>query len=181
MSSGTVLSVSRDGSHRFSKPVAPEITLIAGIGVAGDAHAGETVQHRSRVAADPSQPNLRQVHLIHSELHDELRDQGFEVAPGQLGENVTTSGIDLLGLPRGTILSLGEQAVIEITGLRNPCGQINGLQTGLMKAVLGRDADGEVIRKAGVMAVVVTGGPVKPGDPITLTFPDGPHRSLAPV
>ncbi|HEX3815182.1 MAG TPA: MOSC domain-containing protein [Mycobacteriales bacterium] len=181
MSSGTVLSVSRDGSHRFSKPVAPEITLIAGIGVAGDAHAGETVQHRSRVAADPSQPNLRQVHLIHSELHDELRDQGFEVAPGQLGENVTTSGIDLLGLPRGTILSLGEQAVIEITGLRNPCGQINGLQTGLMKAVLGRDADGEVIRKAGVMAVVVTGGPVRPGDPITLTFPDGPHRSLASV
>jgi MOSC domain-containing protein YiiM len=179
--SGAVLSVSRDGSHRFSKPVAAEITLIAGIGVAGDAHAGETVQHRSRVAADPTQPNLRQVHLIHSELHDELREQGFEVAPGQLGENVTTSGIDVLGLPRGTILGLGEEAVIEITGLRNPCRQINGLQTGLMKTVLGRDADGEVIRKAGVMAVVITGGPVRPGDPITLTFPDGPHQPLAPV
>lgn len=181
MSQGAVRSVSRDGSHRFSKPIAAEITLIAGIGVAGDTHAGETVQHRSRVAADPTQPNLRQVHLIHAELHEELRGQGFEVAPGQLGENVTTSGIDLLGLPRGAILGLGQQAVIEITGLRNPCGQINGLRPGLLKAVLGRDDDGGLIRKAGVMAIVVTGGTVRPGDPITVTLPDGPHLPLERV
>ena len=138
--------------------------MIAGLGVADDAHAGVTVQHRSRVARDPSQPNLRQVHLIHAELHDELRQRGFDVAAGQMGENITTRGIDLLGLPTGARLRLGDEAVIEITGLRNPCKQLEGIQHGLMAAVLDRDENGALIRKAGVMAIVLVGGMVRPGD-----------------
>jgi MOSC domain-containing protein YiiM len=161
--------------------VSQEITLLAGLGVAGDAHAGVTVQHRSRVAADPTQPNLRQVHLIHAELHDELGENGFTVLPGQLGENVTTRGIDLLGLSRGTILRLGSRAVIELTGLRNPCGHINGLQPGLLKQVVGQDAQGRVVRKAGVMAVVLAGGPVRVGDRIVAEAPTGPQLPLERV
>ncbi|HLL64230.1 MAG TPA: MOSC domain-containing protein [Micromonosporaceae bacterium] len=173
-----VVAVSRDGEHRFSKQVVHEIQLLAGLGVEGDAHAGVTVQHRSRVAADPSQPNLRQVHLIHTELHAELREQGFAVAPGELGENVTTAGIDLLGLPRGAVLRVGSQAVLEVTGLRNPCNQINGFQPGLLKSVLVADDAGRVIRKAGIMAVVRRGGPIRPGDAITVERPEGPHQPL---
>ncbi len=176
-----MVAVSRDGEHRFSKSIADEVVLLAGIGVQGDAHAGVTVQHRSRVAADPAQPNLRQVHLLHAELHDELRDKGFDVAPGQLGENVTTRGIDLLRLPRGTRLHLGDEAVVEVTGLRNPCGQINNVRHGLLKAVLGRQDDGELQRKAGIMAVVVRGGPVRPGEPIGIELPAEPHAALEPV
>ena len=170
-----------DRSHRFSKPLAEEITLVEGIGVEGDAHAGVTVQHRSRVAADPTQPNLRQVHLIASELHDELREQGFDVAAGQLGENVVTSGIDLLALPRGTHLTLGAAAVVQITGLRNPCQQINNFQPRLLHAVLDRDANGTVHRRAGVMGVVLCGGLVRPGDPVDVQLPIGPHHALDPV
>src|SRR5262249_35071957 len=133
-----IVAVCRDGQHCFSKPTTHEIMLLAGLGVQGDAHAGVTVQHRSRVAADPTQPNLRQVHLIHAELHDELREQGFTVEAGQLGENITTRGLDLLALPRGTVLRLGPRAVIEVTGLRNPCSQINDFRPGLLNAVLGR-------------------------------------------
>jgi MOSC domain-containing protein YiiM len=118
---GVVVAVSRDTDHRFSKPSTDEIRLLTGLGVEGDAHAGVTVQHRSRVAADPMQPNLRQVHLIQAELHEELHEQGFGVAPGELGENITTRGLDLLGLPRGTVLRLGDSATVEVTGLRNPC------------------------------------------------------------
>jgi MOSC domain-containing protein YiiM len=176
-----VVAVSRDGEHRFSKTVRDEIVLLPGLGVQGDAHAGATVQHRSRVTADPTQPNLRQVHLLHSELHVELCKQGFDVAPGQMGENVLTAGIDLLGLPRDTLLGLGEQAVIKITGLRNPCVQIEVFQPGLLKAVLGRDHNGDVIRKAGVMAVVVHGGAVRPGDGVQVHLPTGPHRALERV
>jgi MOSC domain-containing protein YiiM len=178
---GQVTAVSRSATHTFTKPNEDRITLVAGLGVDGDAHAGETVKHRSRVARDPSQPNLRQVHLIHAELHDELRGAGFEVAAGQMGENVTTRGVDLLGLPAGARLRLGEAAVVEITGLRNPCGQLNGVQEGLMAATLDRDPDGNLIRKAGVMGVVLEGGEVRAGDPIRVELPPEPHRPLEPV
>ncbi|MFC7640572.1 MOSC domain-containing protein [Streptosporangium lutulentum] len=144
----------------------------------GDAHLGVTVKHRSRVAQDPTQPNLRQVHLIHAELHDELRAAGFSVAAGELGENVTTRDVDLLGLPVGALLRLGEEAVVEVTGLRNPCVQIEAFQPGLLKRVVGRDETGELVRKAGVMGVVVAGGEVRPGDPIEVELPRPPHRRL---
>lgn len=173
-----MLAVARDGSHRFSKPLTDEISLIEGLGVEGDAHAGATVQHRSRVAADPSQLNLRQIHLVHAELHDELRAQGFEVAPGQLGENVTTQGVDLLGRPRGIKLLLGRGAVVEVTGLRDPCQQINDFQPRLLRAVLDRDAQGNLQRKAGIMGVVVRGGVVRAGDSIGVELPMEPHRAL---
>lgn len=176
-----VVAVSRDGEHRFSKQVVPAITLLQGQGVQGDAHAGVTVQHRSRVAVDPSQPNLRQVHLIAGELLDELSDAGFAVKPGDLGENVTTRGVDLLGLPRGTRLRLGADAVVEVTGLRNPCAQIDGFQSGLLKQVVGRDADGAVVRRAGIMGVVLRGGRVEPGDAVAVELPAPPHVALERV
>jgi MOSC domain-containing protein YiiM len=173
-----VTSVSVSSAHTFSKGVAESVQLIAGFGVHGDAHAGVTVKHRSRVAADPTQPNLRQVHLIHAELHDDLRARGFHVGAGQLGENITTRGIDLLGLPRGTTLHIGGQAVVEVTGLRNPCAQIDAFEPGLLAAVLDRDADGRLVRKAGVMGVVVRGGEIRPGDRIGVTLPPGPFETL---
>jgi MOSC domain-containing protein YiiM len=178
---GTVLAVHRSATHSLSKSSQPAIRLIAGLGVADDAHAGVTVQHRSRVARDPSQPNLRQIHLIHTELHEELRQRGFDVSAGQMGENITTEGIDLLGLPTGTRLRLGDEAVIEITGLRNPCTQLEGIQRGLMAAVLDRDADGALIRKAGVMAIVLAGGTVRPSDAISIELPPKPHVPLRPI
>lgn len=177
----TVKAVSHDGKHRFSKVPAPEITLLEGLGVQGDAHAGATVQHRSRVAKDPTQPNLRQVHLIHAELFTELQGQGFDVRPGQLGENITTTGLALLDLPRGTHLCLGASAVVEVTGLRNPCAQINGLRSGLLNAVLDRDENGRLVRKAGIMGVVLCGGQVRVGDPIEVRLPAGRHHALEPV
>ncbi|WP_182876692.1 MOSC domain-containing protein [Microbispora sp. H10670] len=178
---GSVTAVSRSATHTFSKAPLDSVRLLAGLGVEGDAHSGTTVKHRSRVARDPDQPNLRQVHLVHAELHDELRDAGFAVRAGDMGENVTTRGVDLLGLPTGTRLHLGESAVVEVTGLRNPCGQLNGFQDGLMKAVLDRDEEGNLVRKAGIMGVVVTGGEVRPGDPIRVELPAGPHHPLQPV
>lgn len=177
----TVLSVGRDGAHRFSKPVAAEIRLLAGLGVEGDAHCGATVKHRSRVAVDPTRPNLRQVHLVQSELFADLAARGFALAPGDLGENVLTRGIDLLALPRGTRLRLGRTALVEVTGLRNPCGQIEAFAKGLLAAVLDRAADGSLIRKAGVMAVVVEGGPVRPGDAIAVGLPPEPWCRLERV
>jgi MOSC domain-containing protein YiiM len=176
-----VAAVCRDGDHRFSKPVQPWVGLVAGLGVAGDAHLGRTVQHLSRVARDPTAPNLRQVHLIHAELFEELARHGHRVGPGDMGENVTTHGVDLLGLPTGTRLHLGPVAVVEVTGLRNPCRQLDGFQPGLMKAVLDRDAEGGLVRKAGVMAVVLTGGRVAAGDAVVVELPVGPHRPLEPV
>ncbi|MGP2439869.1 MOSC domain-containing protein [Streptomyces sp. JW3] len=175
---GTVTAVSSNGQYSFTKPNRPSITLLAGLGVAGDVHAGVTVKHRSRVAQDPTQPNLRQVHLIHEELFTEVGEDGFKVAPGELGENVTTRGIDLLGLPAGTLLRLGGAAVLEVTGLRNPCLQIDAFQDGLLKRVVGRDAAGRIVRRAGIMTVVREGGVVRPGDPITAEPPNGPHRPL---
>ena len=178
---GTVTAVSRSGSHDFSKAREESIRLLEGLGVEGDAHLGETVQHRSRVAKDPDQPNLRQVHLIHSELHDELRASGFDVTEGKMGENVTTRGIDLLGLPTGTRLHLGDAAVVEVTGLRNPCKQLDDFQTGLQAAVLDRDEQGNLVRKAGIMGVVVAGGELRPGDRIRAELPTGPHWPLERV
>jgi len=178
---GTVLAVNRSATHSLSKENQLAIPLIAGLGVADDAHAGVTVQHRSRVARDPSQPNLRQVHLIQTELHEELRERGFDIAAGQMGENITTRGIDLLGLPTGVRLRLGDEAVIEITGLRNPCKQLETIQRGLMAAVLDRDANGALIRKAGVMAIVLVGGMVRPGDDIAVELPPLPRIPLQPV
>ncbi|HEX8496949.1 MAG TPA: MOSC domain-containing protein [Actinomycetales bacterium] len=173
-----VLAVSSDDRHRFSKLPRASITLLQDVGVAGDAHAGATVQHRSRVARDAAQPNLRQVHLIHAELLERLGTQGFEVAPGQLGENVTTTGVDLLGLPRGTVLRLGDTARVEVTGLRNPCSQINAFQPGLLKEVVHQDERGQVVREAGVMGVVLAGGEVRAGDAIEVELPDGAHEAL---
>ena len=181
MISGTVVAVSSSPTHSFSKPVQASIQLVAGLGVVGDAHQGATVQHRARVARDPRQPNLRQVHLLHAELFDELRAQGHSVQPGQMGENITTRGVDLLGLPAGARLYLGATAVVELTGLRNPCSQIDDFQPGLMAAVLDRDAQGQLIRKAGVMAVVLVGGQVQPGDAITIELPPEPRMPLQPV
>src|SRR6185369_2444846 len=154
---GTVVAVSRSKSHSFSKSPEMSIRLLKGLGVEGDAHMGETVKHRSRVRVDPTQPNLRQVHLVHAELQDELKAGGFRIHPGDIGENITTSGIALLGLPTGTVLRIGQSAVIRITGLRNPCTQLDGFQQGLTAAVLDRDAEGRVVRKAGVMSVVLEG------------------------
>ncbi|MGH3716990.1 MAG: MOSC domain-containing protein [Micromonosporaceae bacterium] len=175
---GEVIAVHASPRHTFSKVTQPSIRLLAGLGVAGDAHQGVTVKHRSRVRQDPTQPNLRQVHLIHAELHEELAGQGFTVAAGQMGENVTTAGLDLLGLPTGTRLRLGAEAVVEVTGLRNPCEQLNAIAAGLMKALIFRAGDGTVVRKAGVMGVVLTGGEVRPGDPIQVELPPEPHRPL---
>jgi len=178
---GTILAVSRSASHSLSKSGQLAIQLLAGLGVADDAHAGVTVQHRSRIARDPSQPNLRQVHLIHDELHAELRERGFDVTAGQMGENITTRGIDLLDLPTGARLRLGREAVIEITGLRNPCKQLETIQRGLMAAVLDRDANGALIRKAGVMAIVLVSGIVHSGDAIAVELPPPPYTPLQPV
>jgi MOSC domain-containing protein YiiM len=177
----TIVSVSLGPSHAFSKRPVLQLCLIAGLGVAGDAHAGVTVKHRSRVARDPTQPNLRQVHLIHGELHDELSGKGFDVAPGDMGENVTTRGIDLLALPTGTRLHLGPAAIVEVTGLRNPCVQLDRFRPGLMAAVLGRDENGRLVRKAGIMAVVLAGGEIAAGNPVGLELPAGKHRPLEPV
>lgn len=178
---GVVTAVSRSATHTLTKPAQHSVRLLEGLGVEGDAHLGETVKHRSRVARDPSKPNLRQVHLIHAELHDELRQAGFDLLAEQMGENVTTRGVDLLGLPSGTRLHLGETAIVEITGLRNPCAQLDGIKQGLMAATLGRDERGQLVRKAGVMAIVCAGGEVRPGDPIRVELPPAPHRALEPV
>lgn len=175
---GVVTAVSSNGEYSFTKPNRPSITLLAGLGVEGDVHAGVTVKHRSRVAQDPTQPNLRQVHLLHEELFTEVGEEGFRVAPGELGENVTTRGLDLLGLPVGTLLRLGGTAVLEVTGLRNPCLQIDAFQDGLLRQVVGRDEAGGIVRRAGIMSIVLEGGVVRPGDPITAELPSGPHRPL---
>lgn len=176
-----VIAVALSATHTFSKPVVPAIMLLKGLGVEGDAHLGVTVKHRSRVRADPTQPNLRQVHLLAGELHDELQGAGFNVAEGTMGENITTRGIDLLALPRGARLRIGGDAVIEITGLRNPCAQLDKYQKGLTAAVLNRNPDGSLQRRAGVMGIVIESGEVCPGDAILTELPALPHRPLERV
>lgn len=180
MKKGIVKSVSRSGTHTFGKNTCDKITLLKGLGVEGDAHMGKTVKHRSRVEKDPSQPNLRQVHLIHAELFDELAEKKFKVLPGDLGENITTQGIELLKLPKDTILSIGTSR-IKITGLRNPCSQLDLKQKGLMKAVLDKDTEGNLIRKAGIMGIVLEGGEVRIGDVIVVELPEKPHFKLEKV
>jgi MOSC domain-containing protein YiiM len=180
--SAKVVNVSLNRAHEFSKPLASEITLLAGQGVDGDAHCGVTVKHRSRVKKDPTQPNLRQVHLLHAELFEELAAKGHAVSPGALGENIATFGIALLELPVGTELSLGDDgAVVRLTGLRNPCVQIDQFRPGLMSAVLDRTPAGELVRKAGVMSIVIRGGVVRPGDLISIVLPAKPHVRLERV
>lgn len=177
---GVVEAVSQGGTHAFSKRPRLWITLLAGLGVEGDAHLGTTVQHRSRMARDPTQPNLRQVHLLHREVLQELEAKGYVIGPGQIGENILTRGIDLLALPTGAVLTIGAAAV-QVTGLRNPCIQLDRFRPGLMQATLDRDAEGKLIRKAGIMGVVLTGGEVRPGDAIRVRLPAPPHRPLMPV
>jgi MOSC domain-containing protein YiiM len=176
-----IVAVSVSPRHTLRKLNQLTVRLVPGQGVEGDAHAGPTVKHRSRLVKTPGAPNLRQVHLIHSELHDELRELGYRIGPGDMGENITTRGIDLLGLPRGTRLRLGENAVVELTGLRNPCSQLDSIGRGLMRATLARDAEGRLVRKAGVMSIVLAGGEVRPNDPIRIERPSGPVRALEPV
>jgi MOSC domain-containing protein YiiM len=175
---GQVVAVARSERHGFSKQPTDSITLRAGLGVEGDAHLGVTVQHLSRIAVDPTQPNLRQVHLIHRELFDELNAKGFRVSPGDLGENITTRDVALLDLPTGTLLTLGDGAIIEVTGLRNPCAQIERFEPGLLAAVLDKGPGGELIRKSGIMGIVIKGGTVRPGDGIKISLPAAPHRRL---
>ena len=177
----SVVAVARDKSHHFTKLLAMSIRIAAGLGVEGDAHSGVTVKHRSRVARDPTVPNLRQVHLMHEELFAELANEGFKVTPGDLGENITTRGIDLLSLPAGARLYLGDSAAVEVTGLRNPCIQIDRFQKGLMQATLGRHADGSLLRKTGVMCIAIASGDVHPGDAIRIELPAEPHRRLEVV
>ena len=174
------LSVLMTHMH-FSKKLKPTIRLLEGLGVEGDAHMGKLVQHRSRVRANPNQPNLRQVHLIHQELFEEVAHKGFTVTPADMGENITTSGIDLLALPTGAVLHIGDEAEVEITGLRNPCSQIEAWQPGLLKELVYKDEVGDLVRKAGVMGIVRKGGMVKPDDRITVTLPDEPWRKLERV
>ncbi|MEP2936470.1 MAG: MOSC domain-containing protein [Gilvibacter sp.] len=180
MENGIVKSLSKSDRHTFNKFNCDQLTLLQGLGVQGDAHMGTTVKHRSRVAKDPNQPNLRQVHLIHAELFEELEQRGFTVKDGEMGENITTRGIPLLDLPKDTILKIGE-AQIQVTGLRNPCSQINGIQPGLMNAVLDKDAHGNLIRKSGIMGVVLEGGDIKVADAIEVVLPEEPHQHLEPV
>ena len=175
---GCVIAVSRSAKHTFSKANVGVIRLLAGLGVEGDAHLGETIRHRYGRRKNPNAANLRQVHLIHGELLDELAAAGFPVAPGDIGENVTTRGIDLLGLPTGTRLRLGADAIVEVTGLRNPCKLLDTFQAGLMAATLGRAGNGEVVRKAGIMGCVIAGGEVRAGDTIGVDLPAQPHRPL---
>lgn len=177
----TVLGVAKDSEHRFSKTPCDSITLVEGHGVAGDAHAGATVQHRSRVAVDPTQPNLRQVHLLQSEFLTLARQSGYDVGPGDLGENILTEGVDLLGLPRDALLRIGPEAVVRVTGLRNPCHQIDGFRRGLLSLAVGRGERGEIERRAGVMGVVVTGGSVRPADAVGVVLPPEPHVRLERV
>lgn len=177
----SVLAVSKSRTHSFKKNNSSKIQLIEGHGVKGDAHMGKTVQHRSRVAKDPTQPNLRQVHLIQAELFEELEEQGFKIKPGQMGENITTSGIDLLTLPKNTILKIGEEVEIRITGLRNPCTQLNDIKEGLLKALVYKEKDGTLVRKAGVMGTVRTGGIISPGDRIEVMMPNPPFEKLERV
>lgn len=178
MSAPTVIAVASDSGHNFSKPTQPVITLVAGMGVKGDAHAGETVQHLSDKKKNPDAPNLRQVHFMHEELFGELADQDITVLPGQMGENIVTRGIDVLNLPQGAEFHFPSGAVVEITGLRSPCKKLNTIHPDLLKAVVEKRADGSVNKKTGVMSIVLKGGDIHEGDAIKIILPEGPHTPL---
>jgi MOSC domain-containing protein YiiM len=163
--------------HTFSKSSKAAIRLIKDFGVEGDCHAGPVDQHLFHLRRFGQHPNLRQVHLIHTELFDELALKGHAVRPGDLGENIATRNIELLKLPVGTRLRLGPEAIVELTGLRNPCRQIEAFQPGLLKHVLESTSAG-LVRKAGVMSIVIQGGVVQPGDSIGVELPPLPHEPL---
>ncbi len=177
---GKVVAVSSSSKHSFSKENKQSINLVEESGVEGDAHFGSTVKHRSRVAQNPNQPNLRQVHLIHSELFEDLKGR-YTIEPGQMGENITTVGINLLDLPTDTLMYIGTTAIVKITGLRNPCAQIDHFKPGLLKAVLDKDTEGNLIRKAGIMGIVLQSGEVKSGDSIRIKLPSKPYKKLERV
>jgi MOSC domain-containing protein YiiM len=177
---GTVVSVNSSPTGGIGKDPQPQITLVANHGVEGDFHAGANVRHRSRAASTPEAPNLRQVHLIHSELFDEVAALGIDVKPGQMGENITTRGLSILDLTVGTRLHVGESAVIEITGLRNPCKQLNDIDKRLLGEVARKLEDGTIMRKAGIMGIVLEGGVIRPGDAIRAEVAEGAKR-LEPV
>lgn len=181
MRAALIIAVSRSKTHSFSKPNEMSIRLVPGFGVEGDAHFGATVKHRHAMQKNPHAPNLRQVHLIDAERLEEFAAQGFEVKPGEMGENITVRGVNLLDLPQGTRLRLGAQALVELTGLRKPCSLIDKFKRGLMAETIGKREDGRVLWKAGVMSVVLEGGDVYAGDTITILLPEGPHRPLEKV
>ena len=181
MKTGKIISLNKSPKHCLSKQPYASISLLKGLGVEGDVHMGKTVKHRSRVAKDPTQPNFRQIHLIPNELFTELRLLGFEVRAGEMGENITTEGINLLELPKDTILKIGLEAKIKITGLRNPCNQLNSIKSGLMQAVISKDASGNLIRKAGVMGIVIEGGVITLDDHIEIHLPSKPFEKLDKV
>ena len=168
-----VVAVNSKDTPGVGKIPRDAVTLIANHGIEGDYHAGPDVRHRSRAAKDPQQPNRRQVHLMHSELFDDLAPLGIKVTPGAMGENITTRGLALLDLAPGTKLRLGDTAVIEITGCRNPCNQLDAVDERLLAQVALKAGDGSIIRKAGIMAVVLAGGVVRPGDAISVEAPLG--------
>lgn len=177
-----ILSVSARSGHHFSKTPQRSIRLLAGLGVEGDGHMGERIKHRSRARYNPALPNLRQVHLIDSGYIALMAAKGYAVAPGDIGENLLVAGIDLISMPQDTLLHLGgDGAVVRITGLRNPCIQMDRFMPGLMAASLDRDADGGLIRLTGVMGVVEGGGAVVPGDVVRVEMPEGEHLPLVPV
>jgi len=178
MGFATVIAVASDSAHNFSKITKPAITLIAGFGVEGDAHAGKTVQHLWDKKKTPDAPNLRQVHLVHEEIFAELAEQGFTVGPGDIGENIVTRGIDLLSLPLGTHLEFESGALVELTGLRDPCRKLNKIQDGLIHKFVYKNDEGKRSVKSGVMSIVLMGGEIRPEDEITVKLPDGPHQPL---
>jgi MOSC domain-containing protein YiiM len=173
---GSVVAVSIDGKHRFSKTPRLSVSLTKGHGIEGDAHYGPLVQHRCLARRAPTAANLRQVHLIPSELFDALRTRGFEVRPGNLGENITTLGLDLECLPLGTMLRLGASAIVRLTGLRTPCILIDRFEAGLKDELRGGLLGPRF--RAGVMAIVSDGGEVSPGDLIRAVLPAPPHVVL---
>lgn len=178
MSAPAVIAVASDSGHNFSKPLRPVINLIAGFGVEGDAHAGKTVQHLWDKKKTPYAPNLRQVHLVHEEIFAQLAEDGFTVTPGDIGENIVTRGIDLLNLPLATQLEFQSGAVVELTGLRDPCSKLNKVQDGLIHKFVYKSEEGKRAVKSGVMSIVLTGGEIRPHDSITVKLPEGPHEPL---
>jgi MOSC domain-containing protein YiiM len=173
----SVVAVHRKEEYGVFKEIQESVHLVKGFGVQGDAHMGTLVQHRYNKKQNPNQPNLRQVHLIQAELFDDLKELGLIVKPGEMGENITTRNIDIINLPLDTKLHLGDSAILQLTGLREPCGQLNTVQKGLKNAVL--DESGK--SRVGVMSVVLRGGAVKADDLIRVELPSEPHQDLQPV
>jgi len=177
---GRVVGLARDGRNGFSKSAMDTICLIQGQGVEGDAHSGPFVRHRYLARRQPRLPNLRQVHLIPSELFEALRNAGYDLHPGDLGDNIATAGLDLETLPMGALLDLGSEACIELTGLRTPCVLIDRFRTGLKRQMVCSEPVAPRFR-CGVMSIVRTGGRLAVGDPIRVRLPPKPWTDLPAV